>query len=61
MSEAMQIAMLTAIVNGAVTWGIVSTKLAWLRRDLDKVETRITACEGYFLFHNGNSFPKITK
>ena len=50
MTEALQIALLTAIVNGAVTWGIVSTKLAWLRRDLDKVETRITACEGYFRF-----------
>ena len=50
MSEAMQIALLTALVNGAVTWGIVSTKLAWLRRDMEKVEERITACEGYFRF-----------
>lgn len=25
----------TALVNGGVTWGVVSTKLAWMRRDLD--------------------------
>ena len=24
-----------AILNGAVTWGVVSTKLAWIRRDVD--------------------------
>lgn len=52
MSETMQIALITALINGAVTWGIVSTKLAWLRRDMDKVEVRITACEGYFRFQN---------
>lgn len=35
MSEAVQIALLTAVVNGAVTWGVMTTKLAWLRRDVD--------------------------
>lgn len=35
MSEALAIALVTALVNGAVTWGVVSTKLAWMRRDLD--------------------------
>lgn len=29
------IALVTAIINGGVTWGIVSTKLAWMRRDID--------------------------
>jgi hypothetical protein len=23
------------IINAAVTWGIISTKLAWMRRDID--------------------------
>lgn len=45
MSEAMQIALVTAAINGAVTWGIISTKLAWLRRDVDKLDTRASACE----------------
>ncbi len=45
MSEALQIALATALINGAVTWGIISTKLAWLRRDVDKLDARATACE----------------
>jgi len=35
MSDTMAIALLSAVLNGAVTWGVVSTKLAWLRRDVD--------------------------
>lgn len=35
MSETLLIALVTAAINGAVTWGVVSTKLAWMRRDLD--------------------------
>jgi hypothetical protein len=27
--------LLTAVVNGAVTFGVVKTQLAWLRRDVD--------------------------
>lgn len=45
MSETVQIALITALINGAVTWGIISTKLAWLRRDVDKLDVRATACE----------------
>ena len=41
MSEAIQIALITAVVNGAVTWGIISTKLAWLRQDVDRIEKRM--------------------
>lgn len=37
-SEALKIAIFTAIVNGAVTWGVVSTKLAWMRRDIDDLQ-----------------------
>lgn len=37
MSEAVQIALVTALLNGAVTWGVMTTKLAWMRRDLDEV------------------------
>lgn len=45
MSEALQIALFTAVANGLVTWGVVSTKLAWLRRDVEKLEERVTRCE----------------
>lgn len=45
MSEALQIALLTAVANGLVTWGVVSTKLAWLRRDVEKLEERVSNCE----------------
>ncbi len=24
-----------AILNGATTWGVVSTRMAWMRRDID--------------------------
>jgi hypothetical protein len=34
-------ALVLAVLNGAVTWGVVSTKLAWLRRDLDHHHTRL--------------------
>lgn len=45
MTETVQIALITALINGAVTWGIISTKLAWLRRDVDKLDMRAAACE----------------
>lgn len=45
MSETVQIAIVTALINGAVTWGIISTKLAWLRRDVDKLDSRVQSCE----------------
>jgi hypothetical protein len=31
------VAVVGAILNGAVTWGVMSTKLAWLRRDVDEL------------------------
>lgn len=37
MSEAVQVAFITLVVNAAVTWGIVKTQLAWLRRDVDEL------------------------
>lgn len=41
MSDALLIALASAVVNGAVTWGIISTKLAWLRRDVDQLTARV--------------------
>lgn len=32
--DALLIALLTAIVNGLVTWGVVKTKLAYMDRDI---------------------------
>jgi hypothetical protein len=40
------IALAGAVLNAAATWGVVSTKLAWLRRDLNEVMDRIDALEG---------------
>lgn len=45
MSEAIQIALVTALMNAAVTWGVISTKLAWLRRDLDDHAARLNRIE----------------
>ncbi len=45
MSEAVKIAIITAVLNGAVTWGVVSTKLEWMRADIDKVEARVKVLE----------------
>lgn len=45
MTETLWIALASAVVNGAVTWGVVSTKLAWMRRDIDAMHERITWME----------------
>ncbi|MGN6526700.1 MAG: hypothetical protein ACTHL8_09945 [Burkholderiaceae bacterium] len=34
-----------AVANGLVTWGVVSTKLAWMRADLERHEKRLDALE----------------
>ncbi|MEO6624457.1 MAG: hypothetical protein ABIN37_06460 [Burkholderiaceae bacterium] len=47
MTEAVQIAIVTALLNAAVTWGVISTKLAWLRHDLNKLELRLERMEGH--------------
>lgn len=39
--EAVMIAVATALINGAVTWGVVSVKLEWLRRDVDAAHARL--------------------
>lgn len=45
MSEPIQVALLTALLNAAVTWGVITTKIAWLRRDLDRLEDRTDKLE----------------
>lgn len=47
MTEALQIAIFSAIFNGAVTWGIISTKLQWLRRDVDSLIKRMNQHENF--------------
>lgn len=44
MSEALQaalVAIITTCLNAAVTYGIVKTQIAWLRRDVDEVRNII--------------------
>ncbi len=45
MSDAIKIAVMTALLNGAVTWGVVSTKLEWFQADLAKLEKRMDTLE----------------
>lgn len=45
MSDALLLAIAGAVVNGCVTWGVVSTKLAWMRRDIDEVRAAIVALQ----------------
>lgn len=35
----------TGAVNGAITWGVVTTKLAWMRRDIDHLSERLLFLE----------------
>lgn len=44
-ADGILLALASAVLNGAVTWGVVSTKLAWLRRDVDAHAERITHLE----------------
>lgn len=46
MSDAVVIALVSAGINGFVTWGIVKTQLAWLRRDVDRLTTRLDKLQG---------------
>lgn len=45
MSETVALLILSAIINGAVTWGVVSTKLEWMRKDLDTIAERLAYLE----------------
>ncbi len=45
MSDTIKAAVFTAVLNAAVTWGIMSTKLDWLRADMQKIESRVQALE----------------
>lgn len=41
MSDSVYTAIVTAVLTGAVNWGILSTKLAWMRRDIDELKGRM--------------------
>jgi len=43
--DSILVAVLGALFNGGVTWGIVSTKLAWMRRDIDDLRGQVRALE----------------
>jgi hypothetical protein len=44
-SDSVLLIIVSALINGAVTWGVVSTKLTWLRRDVDAHDSRLTHLE----------------
>lgn len=37
MSAEAWLVIIGAVLNGAATWGVISTKLAWIRRDVDEL------------------------
>lgn len=37
LSDDLVFMLLSAILNGAVTWGVITTKIQWLRKDVDKI------------------------
>lgn len=39
--ENLLLAVLTVAANALVTWGVISTKLDWLRRDVDRHESQL--------------------
>lgn len=41
MSENLLLVLASAVANGLITWGVVTTKLDWMRRDLDDHHTRL--------------------
>lgn len=41
MSETLVTILVTAAINGAITWGVVKTQMAWMRRDLDDHHLRL--------------------
>ena len=45
MSEAVAIAIFSAVAQGLVMWGVMSTKLQWLRTDVDDVAERVEYLE----------------
>jgi hypothetical protein len=45
LSDGVKIALISAILNGGITWGVMATKLDWMRSDLAKLEQRIDRVE----------------
>jgi len=41
MTDVIMIAIITAAINGAVTWGVVRTELKYHRRDIDAAHKRL--------------------
>lgn len=41
MSDTLLTAIVTAIVTGAVNWGVLSTKLAYMARDIEALQRRM--------------------
>lgn len=53
--ESLVVVIATALVNGGVTWGIMSTKMAWMRRDLDQHDQRLSWLERRLVTGEGRS------
>jgi hypothetical protein len=45
MNETLMTAIVTALLTGAVNWGVISTKLNYMARDIEDLKERLRACE----------------
>lgn len=45
MSEAVWIALASAVINAVALWATLTTKLDWMRTDLDDLEDRVNLLE----------------
>lgn len=53
MSETLLTALVTAVLTGAVNWGVISEKLKYMNRDIEDLKERVRACEARH-FERGN-------
>lgn len=53
MAEKLMIPIATLAVNAAVTYGVVSTQLQWIRADLDRQQRQIERMENRLLNNKG--------
>ena len=44
----------SALLNGAVTWGVITTKIQWLRTDIDKITDKHDNHMQYYHMRKGD-------
>ena len=47
MSETVWLVIISAVLNGAVVWGVIRTEIKYLRRDVDRAHERMDNFEEF--------------